>query len=80
MRCVSVHRRWRWVVASSVVAWLALNPAEPDCGLATAPDGKSATWDTESSGYADVYLKESASVALEQVTLHVGNAIWHAGL
>jgi hypothetical protein len=40
----------------------------------TAPDGASASWRTDSSGYAEVYLHDSASAAGEQVTVRAGGA------
>ena len=46
----------------------------------TAPDGKSATWHTDSSGYADVYFYDRRSASGEQVTVHVGSATCHASL
>jgi hypothetical protein len=46
----------------------------------TAADGKSATWRTDSSGYADVYVYDSHSAAGEQVTVRVGGATCHATL
>jgi hypothetical protein len=46
----------------------------------TASDGATATWHTDGSGYADVYLKDSASAVGEQVTVRVGGATCHARL
>jgi hypothetical protein len=46
----------------------------------TAPDGKSASWHTDSSGYADVYFYDNRSAAGEQVTVRVGGATCHATL
>jgi hypothetical protein len=45
-----------------------------------APDGKSRTWHTDSSGYADVHFYEGRSAAGEQVTVRVGAATCHAAL
>ena len=46
----------------------------------TAPDGKSASWHTDSSGYADVYFYDSRWAAGEQVTVRVGGASCYATL
>jgi hypothetical protein len=46
----------------------------------TATDGKSATWHTDSSGYANVYLHDGRSATGEQVTVRVGGATCHATL
>jgi hypothetical protein len=46
----------------------------------TAPDGSSASWHTDSSGYADVFLHDDASAAGERVTVRVGGATCHATL
>jgi hypothetical protein len=40
----------------------------------TAPGGQSASWYTDSSGYADVYFHAGRSAAGEQVTVRVGAA------
>jgi hypothetical protein len=40
----------------------------------SAPDGKSASWHTDSSGYADVYFHDSRSAAGEHVRVRVGGA------
>jgi hypothetical protein len=46
----------------------------------SAPDGKSATWHTDSSGYADVYFYDSRSAVGAEVTVRVGGATCHATL
>jgi hypothetical protein len=45
-----------------------------------AADGTSASWHTDSSGYADVYFHDRASAAGEQITVRVGGATCHATL
>jgi hypothetical protein len=45
-----------------------------------APDGRSASWHTDSSGYADVYFYDSRWAAGEQVTVRVGGASCYATL
>ena len=40
----------------------------------TAPDGESGSWDTDSTGYADVYLDASRSAAGDEITVRVGAA------
>jgi hypothetical protein len=48
---------------------------QPDTTVTvTGPGGQSATWHTDSSGYADVYFKASRSAAGEAVTVRVGSA------
>jgi hypothetical protein len=54
---------------------------EPDRSLTvTAPDGASASWHTDSAGYADVFLHDGASAAGERITVRVGGATCHAAL
>jgi hypothetical protein len=42
--------------------------------------GRTATWHTDSSGYADVYFHAPAAAAGETITAHVGGASCHATL
>ena len=54
---------------------------QPDATVTVVTlDGKSATWHTDSSGYADVYFHDGISAAGEQVTVSVGGAMCHATL
>lgn len=54
---------------------------QPDHAVTvTASDGASASWHTDSSGYADVFLHESASAAGARVTVRVGGATCHTTL
>jgi hypothetical protein len=46
----------------------------------SASDGKSRTWHSDGSGYADVYFHEGRSAAGEQVTVRVGDATCHTTL
>jgi hypothetical protein len=55
--------------------------SEPDRSVnVTAPDGATASWHTDSSGYADVFLHDRASAAGERITVRVGGATCHATL
>jgi hypothetical protein len=42
--------------------------------------GQTASWHTDSSGYADVYFKAPGSAAGETVTVHAGPATCHTTL
>jgi hypothetical protein len=54
---------------------------QPDQAVTvTAPDGKSASWHTDSSGYADVYFHDGRSAAGERATVRVGGATCYATL
>jgi hypothetical protein len=54
---------------------------QPDRSVTvTAPDGASASWHTNSSGYADVFLHDAVSASGERITVRVGAATCHAML
>jgi hypothetical protein len=54
---------------------------EPDATVTvTDAAGRTATWHTDSSGYADVYFHASAAAPGETITAHVGGASGHATL
>jgi hypothetical protein len=61
-------------------------PAKASSGRALARTtsgdiaGRSATWHTDASGYADVCFHAPADVAGETITAHVGGASCHATL
>jgi hypothetical protein len=47
---------------------------QPDRSVTVSGGGKSRTWHTDSSGYADVYFYAGRSAAGEQITVRVGAA------
>jgi hypothetical protein len=52
-----------------------VNSNQPDQSVTvTAADGKTATWHTNGSGYADVYFHAGSSASGERVTVRVGRA------
>ena len=53
---------------------------QPDTKATVTGAGTSASWYTDSSGYADVYFHAGRSAAGDQVTVRVGAATCHAPL
>ena len=53
---------------------------QPDTKATVTGAGTSASWYTDSSGYADVYFHAGRSAAGDQVTVRVGAATCHATL
>lgn len=53
---------------------------QPDTEATVTGAGRSASWYTNSSGYADVYFDAGRSAAGDQVTVRVGAATCHATL
>lgn len=57
-----------------------VNSNQPDTDATVTSDGKTASYYTNSSGYADVYFYASQSAAGDQVTVTVGPATCYATL
>jgi hypothetical protein len=57
-----------------------VNSNQRDAGARVSGDGKTASYHTDSSGYADVYFYASHSAAGDEVTVTVGSALCHATL
>ncbi len=51
-----------------------VHSTQPDTNVTVTGAGTSASWHTDSTGYADVYLRASRSATGEQVTVRVGSA------